>query len=108
MPPSLAAKPLLSQFEREYYNHFWFLSQSRHWDANGPMAIGASELQAHLNLNSIHEQSIRSDMLIYIRAMDSKWLELMRGKISDERKKAEAESKRKAAQAKAKSGRRRR
>lgn len=75
LPPSLANKPVLSMFQRPYYDAFHCLNGSRAWTMSGPASIPLSEIVAYLSMNDITDAEEREEYIMFIQALDSAYLD---------------------------------
>lgn len=85
-PPALLAKPLLTEWDTDYWQAFQILSPSRQRGMSGPGAIPLSEIESYFRIYGIDDLEERNQFVLMIRGMDSVWL-------GHEAKRAERESK---------------
>lgn len=88
-PPTLLQRQLLTGEEEEYYNSFQLLSVGRAWDGQSPRAIPIVEILAFAELLTIRDPDLRNDLLLVIRSLDAKWLDIVRKLVEANRLKQE-------------------
>lgn len=75
IPFSIRTRPILNQFQKEYWGAYLTLTGSRQFTASGIAEIPYREKIAWLNENEIYDQDERNDYIQLITLLDNAYLE---------------------------------
>ncbi len=81
--PALRSRPLLNQRQMWYMEVFEDLGGSRNAAMGGPLPIPVSEIHSYCQLMDLRGTEFRQTLLIYMRSLDRRYLEVWKRQHAD-------------------------